>query len=252
MTTSPNDDPADGWFGESVAAAYDDDSDDRFGPTHLDPVVTFLAGLAADGPALEFAIGTGRVAVPLLARGVPVHGIDLSRAMVTRLRAKPRGVDVPVTIGDYSTTVVSPPAFSLVYLVFNTIGNLTTQDAQVACFANAAAHLRPGGVFVIETGVPGLRDLPRGRTVVPFDAGATYAFDTYDTSTQFLSSTYVHVDPATGQGSVRSIPFRYTWPAELDLMARLAGLTLRERYEDWARTPFTHESRSHVSVWQKP
>lgn len=245
------DDPGDGFFGASVAADYDSEDSSRFSAAHLDEVASFLAARAGDGPALEFAIGTGRVALPLAGRGVPVSGIDLSRAMVERLRAKPGGDAIPVTIGDFSSVRV-PGSFALAYLVFNTIGNLTTQDAQVACFANAAAHLRPGGAFVIETGVPALRDLPAGHTVVPFDAGpGVWAYDTFDTSTQFLSSTYVHVDEATGRGSVRTIPFRYTWPAELDLMARLAGLTLTERYEDWAGTPFTHESRGHVSVWQK-
>jgi SAM-dependent methyltransferase len=247
MTAS--DDPHDGFFGESVAAAYDSEDSSRFSSTHLDEVASFLAGLAGDGPALEFAIGTGRIAVPLAERGVPVHGIDLSRAMVERLHT--RAPDIPVTIGDFSSARV-PGTFAVVYLVFNTIGNLTTQEAQVACFANAAAHLRPGGAFVIETGVPPLRDLPPGRSVVPLDAGpGVWAYDTVDTSTQFLSSTYVRVDEASGRGSVRTIPFRYTWPAELDLMARLAVLTPASRHQDWVGTPFTHESREHVSVWRK-
>ena len=246
----------DGYFGEDVAATYDDGSEGHFDPAVIDVTAGALAGLAgsAAGPghgrALEFAIGTGRIALPLAARGVEVHGIDMSRAMVARLRAKPGGEAIGVTIGDFATARVDG-TFSLVYLVFNTINNLTTQDAQVACFRNAAAHLAPGGCFVVEVGVPELRRLPPGQDVVPFDVSATrWAFDRYDTVTQQFSSNYVTVE--NGRGRYRSIPFRYVWPAELDLMARLAGMRLRDRWEDWAREPFTSESRGHVSVWQKP
>ena len=240
----------DGYFGEPIAARYDDPSDDMFQPEAVDPAVDLLAELAGDGAALELGVGTGRIALPLSARGVPVHGIDMSRAMVARLRAKPGGDAVDVTIGDFAATRVAGE-FAVAYLVYNTINNLTTQDAQVDCFVNAAAHLRPGGCFVVEVGVPELRLLPPGQTAVPFrisDRG--WAFDTYDTATQAFSSNYVTI--VDGRAEHRAIPFRYVWPAELDLMARLAGLRLRERWEDWKRTPFTGESRQHVSVWEKP
>ncbi|MFG2534185.1 class I SAM-dependent DNA methyltransferase [Streptomyces sp. NPDC048511] len=242
----------DGYFGERVAARYDESSGEMFAPAAVDPAVGFLAGLAGDGRALELGIGTGRIALPLAARGVPVHGIDLSRAMVARLRAKPGGgaEDIGVSIGDFATTKVDGD-FSLAYLVFNTIMNLTTQDAQVDCFRNVAGHLSPGGCFVVEVVVPELRKLPAGQRLVPFRATATrWAFDAYDVATQAMSSNYVEVED--GRGSFRSIPFRYVWPAELDLMARLAGLRLRERWEDWDRSPFTNESGRHVSVWEKP
>jgi SAM-dependent methyltransferase len=216
----------------------------------VDPAAGLLAGLAGGGRALEFGIGTGRIAVPLAARGVPVHGIDMSRAMVARLRAKPGGEQIGVTIGDFATTRVEG-TFSVAYLVFNTIMNLTTQEAQVACFRNAAAHLAPGGCFVIEVHVPDLRRLPPGQNVVPFHVSPTrWAFDIYDTATQAMSSNYVEV--TDGRGEYTSFPFRYVWPAELDLMAQLAGMRLRERWDGWTREPFTSESRQHVSVWEKP
>ncbi|OXM63376.1 MULTISPECIES: class I SAM-dependent DNA methyltransferase [Amycolatopsis] len=238
------------YFGEEVAATYDESEAAEFDPAVVDTTVAFLAGLAGDGAALELGIGTGRIALPLAARGVPVHGIDLSRAMVARLRAKPGGDAIGVTIGDFATTT-APGRFAVAYLVFNTIMNLTTQAEQVACFRNAAAHLEPGGCFVVEVGVPALRQLPPGQTVVPFRVGATsWAYDVYDVATQAMSSNYVEV--TGGRGAFRSIPFRYVWPAELDLMAELAGMRLRERWADWTREPFTGESRKHVSVWQKP
>ncbi|MFJ7201317.1 MULTISPECIES: class I SAM-dependent DNA methyltransferase [unclassified Streptomyces] len=240
----------DGFFGENIAADYDESSADMFAPDVVAPAVDMLAELAADGSALEFGVGTGRIALPLALRGVPVHGIDLSRAMVARLRAKPGGDTVGVTIGDFATTRV-PGTFAVSYLVFNTINNLTTQDAQVDCFRNASAHLRPGGCFVVEVGVPDLRLLPPGQTAVPFHIGPTqWAFDIYDTASQAMSSNYVTI--VDGRAEHRSIPFRYVWPAELDLMARLAGLRLRDRWEGWTRAPFTGESRRHVSVWEKP
>jgi SAM-dependent methyltransferase len=240
----------DGYFGERIAATYDDSSAERFQPAHVDAVADVLAELAGGGRALELGIGTGRIALPLARRGVPVHGIDLSRAMVARLRAKPGGDAIGVTIGDFATTRVDG-TFRLAYLVFNTINNLTTQDAQVACFRNVAAHLEPGGCFVIEVGVPELRRLPPGQNVVPFHVSPTrWAFDSYDTATQAMSSNYVTIDG--GRGEYRSIPFRYVWPAELDLMAQLAGMRLRDRWEGWTRQPFTSESRQHVSVWVKP
>ena len=239
----------DGYFGERVAATYDE-SADMFGPEAVDPVIDFLAELAGGGRALELGIGTGRIALPLARRGVPVHGIDMSRAMVARMRAKPGGDAIGVTIGDFATARVDG-TFSVAYLVFNTIMNLTTQAAQVACFRNVAAHLEPGGCFVIEVHVPELRRLPPGQNVVPFHVSPTrWAFDVYDVATQAMSSNYVEV--ADGRGEYTSIPFRYVWPAELDLMAQLAGMRLRERWDGWTREPFTSESRQHVSVWEKP
>ena len=240
----------DGYFGERVAATYDDSSDGKFDPVLVETVADVLAELAGDGRALELGIGTGRIALPLARRGVPIHGIDLSRAMVARLRGKPGGDAIGVSFGDFATTRVDG-TFSLAYLVFNTINNLTTQEAQVACFRNAAAHLEPGGCFVIEVGVPELRRLPPGQDVVPWQVSATrWAFDIYDTATQAMSSNYITI---TGHRSdYHSIPFRYVWPAELDLMAQLAGMRLRDRWEGWTRQPFTSESRQHVSVWDKP
>ncbi|HEY2958789.1 MAG TPA: class I SAM-dependent methyltransferase [Actinomycetota bacterium] len=236
-------------FGERVAARYDESSAEMFDPAVVDPVVDFLAGLAGDGAALELGIGTGRIALPLARRGVPVHGIDLSQAMVARLRAKPGAERIGVTVGDFATTTVAG-RFSLAYLVFNTINNLTTQDEQVACFQNVAAHLEPGGCFVVEVGVPALQRLPPGETVRAFHLSATrLGFDEYDVASQGLVSH--HYSIVDGRLEVGSIPFRYVWPAELDLMARLAGMTLRERWSDWKREPFTSDSTGHVSVWEK-
>ncbi|MFF9626263.1 class I SAM-dependent DNA methyltransferase [Streptomyces griseosporeus] len=240
----------DGYFGESVAATYDESAAEMFDPGVVGPAVDVLAELAGvRGRALEFGVGTGRVALPLAARGVEVHGIDMSRAMVERLRAKPGGDGIGVTIGDFATTEVEG-TFSVAYLVFNTIMNLTSQDAQVECFRNAAAHLEPGGCFVIEVVVPDLRRLPPGQNAVPFrvDEGRL-GFDLYDVATQSVSSHHVTVQD--GNGRHLAVPFRYVWPAELDLMARLAGMRLRARWEGWTREPFTNESRQHVSVWEK-
>jgi len=240
----------DGYFGERVAATYDEATAEMFDPAVVEPAVDVLAELAGDGRALELGVGTGRIALPLARRGVPVHGIDLSRAMAARMRAKPGGDRIDVTIGDFAATRV-PGEFSVVYLVFNTINNLTTQQAQVECFRNAAAHLRPGGCFVIEVGVPELRRLPPGQNVLPFQVGPTqWAYDVYDFATQAMSSNYVEI--VDGRGEFRSFPFRYVWPSELDLRAQIAGMRLRHRWEDWDRTPFTGESRRHVSIWDKP
>ncbi|MFF7053347.1 class I SAM-dependent DNA methyltransferase [Streptomyces griseorubiginosus] len=237
------------YFPESVAATYDESSAAMFTPEAVDPAVEVLAGLAGEGRALELGIGTGRIALPLAGRGVEVHGIELSPAMADRLRAKPGGEAIGVTFGDFATTR-APGTFSVAYLVFNTIMNLTSQDAQVDCFRNVAAHLEPGGTFVIEVSVPQLRRLPPGQNAVPFHVGETrLGFDTYDTATQAMASHHVRV--VDGRGSFRSIPFRYVWPAELDLMARLAGMRLRDRWADWSGAPFTAESESHVSVWEK-
>ena len=237
----------DGYFDERVAKRYDETSADMFEPAAVDPVVDLLAELAGDGRALELGIGTGRIALPLAARGVPVHGIELSQAMIAQLRSKPggeshRGDDRrlrdDVRRGDVHVA----------YLVFNTIMNLTTQAEQVACFRNVAAHLEPGGCFVIEVGVPDLQRLPPGETVRPFELSETkVGFDEYDIANQRLVSHHIEfgLEPV-------SMPFRYVWPGELDLMAQLAGLSLRDRWSGWRREPFTSESREHVSVWQKP
>jgi SAM-dependent methyltransferase len=237
-------------FGERIAARYDEASAAMFDPDVLEPTVAFLAELAGVGAALEFAIGTGRVALPLAERGIRVHGIDRSRAMVERLRSKPGGDSLPVTIGDIATTRIDG-SFSLVYLVYNTIQNLGVQDAQVDCFRNAAAHLEPGGCFVIEVEVPDLQRLPPGERFRVFDVTDTHwGIDEYEVASQSLTSHHVHV--VGGRIERSTFPFRYVWPAELDLMARLAGLRLRERWGSWTREPFTSESRSHVSVWEKP
>ena len=232
------------YFDGEVAARYDDAEGPMFSAEVIDPTVDFLVELAADGSALELGIGTGRIAVPLARRGVRVHGIDLSEAMVARLREKPGTEKIVTTIGDFATTHLEE-RFRLVYLVFNTIMNLTTQDGQVACFENAARHLEQDGCFVIEVGVPDLRRLPPGERYVPFDVSETHVgIDEYDVANQGLISHH-YTD------RLNSGPFRYVWPAELDLMARIAGLTLRERWEDWDRSPFTSESRRHVSVWER-
>nr|MDP9336451.1 class I SAM-dependent methyltransferase [Actinomycetota bacterium] len=211
--------------------------------------VSFLADLAGQGAALELGIGTGRIALPLSLRGVHVHGIDLSPAMVAQLQRKPGAADVGVTIGDFATTKVDR-RFTLVYLVRNTITNLTTQDEQVECFRNAAAHLEPGGCFVIEVYIPELQRLPVGETIHAFTVTPTHlGFEEYDVATQIAFSHHYWV--IDGRLETFSTPHRYVWPSELDLMARLAGMTLRERWSDWSRQPFTSDSTEHVSVWQK-
>jgi SAM-dependent methyltransferase len=235
-----------GW----VAQGYDAASSDMYAARVLEPTVDFLAAEAGDGRALELAIGTGRVGLALAARGLDVHGIELSPDMVEQLRAKPGGEDIPVTIGDMATTRVDR-SFPLVYLVYNTISNLLTQDEQVACFVNAAAHLEPGGRFVIELGVPDLQRLPRGERYLAFDVSAEHlGFDETDVVTQRLTSWHYYIDD--GRVRVFDSHHRYAWPAELDLMARIAGLTLRDRYGDFDRSPFTATSGKHVSVWTKP
>ncbi|TDN91503.1 class I SAM-dependent methyltransferase [Microbacterium sp. BK668] len=240
---------SDYWTAED-AAHYDADAGEMFAPAVLDPVVDFLSEMAGEGRALEFAVGTGRVAIPLLERGVPVHGIELSQPMTDRLREKIGPDRLPVTVGDMATTVVEGE-FSLVYLVFNTLGNLRTQAEQVACFRNAAGHLEPGGLFVIELGVPSLRRMPPGQTAVPFDVSDHHVgMDTLDPVTQQGTS---HHYRRTDDGAVHygASNFRYAWPSECDLMAQLAGLEFVARYADWQRHPFTAESESHVSVWRK-
>ena len=236
---------------EETAANYEEGSSEKFASETLDPTVDFLVRLAGSGPALEFAIGTGRVGIPLVQRGVPVTGIELSEPMVAQLRRKIDEGALPVVVGDMATTVV-PGQFSLVYLVWNSISNLRTQAEQVACFANAARHLSSGGRFVIELWVPPLRRLPPGQLAAPFEVSDGHlGFDTYDLVTQECTSHHYsrRPDGSVGYGAGH---FRYIWPAECDLMARLAGLELEERFADWDRSPFTSESESHVSVWRRP
>ena len=236
------------YFGERVAERFDERYAHLADPAVVDPIVAFLADLARGGAALELGIGTGRIALPLAQIGVRVHGIDLSEAMVTRLRAKRGAEQVGVTVGDFATTTVEG-RFSVAYLVANTIMNLTTQDEQVACFQNAAAHLDPNGCFVIEVLVPRLQRLPPGETFQPFAVGPTHlGFDEYDVVSQGMVSHHYWIDE--GKVEVVSPPFRYVWPSELDLMARIAGMTLRERWSGWQREPFTAESTKHVSVWE--
>ena len=238
-------------FGADVAPRYDEDSAAMFAPEALGPAVDRLAELAGERPVLELAIGTGRVALPLAARGVRVSGIELSEAMVAQLRAKPGGDAIPVTIGDMATTKVDG-RFGLVYLVFNTIVNLTSQDAQVACFENAAAHLEPGGCFVVEVGIPPLRRLAPGErgNVLGVEDGY-WGIAEFDVVEQRQVSHHFIADD---DGSIRYkwVPFRYVWPSELDLMARIAGLRLRDRWADWHGAPLSEQSPSHVSVWEKP
>jgi hypothetical protein len=238
------------YFDERIAKSYEARWPELFEPAVVDPAVRFLADLAGTGAALELGIGTGRIAIPLSRRGVRVHGIELSPDMVAQLRAKPGTDDIGVTIGDFATTSVGG-TFELAYLVRNTIMNLTTQHEQVACFGNVAAQLEPGGCFVIEVGVPELQRLPPGESVRAFTVTPTHlGFDAYDVASQGLVSHHYWV--VDGRLETFSAPFRYVWPSELDLMARLAGMTLRERWSDWTRAAFTSDSRQHVSVWEKP
>jgi SAM-dependent methyltransferase len=235
---------------QRVAAGYDQGTQEMYAPEVLDPAVDFLAALAPGGRALEFAVGTGRIALPLSDRGVTVAGIDTSEAMIDVLRGKPGAGRIDVVVGDMATGTVDG-TFDLVYLVFNTISNLLTQSAQVACFRNAARHLRPGGRFVIEVFVPNLRGLPIGALAQAFRIeDDRVGFDTFDLLNQGLVSH--HYTITDGRASVFHSHHRFVWPSELDLMGELAGLTLVERWADWARAPFTADSPSHVSVWQKP
>ncbi|MCH2067343.1 MAG: class I SAM-dependent methyltransferase [Shimia sp.] len=239
---------SDGVFDAKVAATYDADHGGT-DPAHIAQTVDVLADLADGGGALEFAIGTGRIALPLAAKDVPVSGNELSAAMVAEMRKKPGGAYIPVVIGDMCE-VRSEGTFSLVFWVFNTIDNLTTQDAQVACFQNAAAHLDPGGRFVIETQLPPLQRLPFGETRLPFAHEPDHwGVDEFDVTTQSYSSHHLWIKD--GQAQHLSVPFRYAWPSEMDLMARIAGMTLEHRWADWDRSLFTKDSTKHVSVWRK-
>jgi SAM-dependent methyltransferase len=235
-------------FGEEVAAGYDQSSGPEFDPKVIDATVDVLAELAGDGAALEFAVGTGRIALPLASRGVSVSGIEFSDAMADRLRAKDHDNLVDVTMGDMTTTRVDG-RITLVYLVFNTIGNVMTQDRQVACFANAAAHLEARGHFLVEVGVPDLRRLPPGEDARVFSHAPGYVG--YDRYTDLVAQQAVSHHFVAGSSGVRELttPFRYVWPSELDLMAKLAGMSLYQRWSGWDRAPFTGDSTSHVSVW---
>jgi SAM-dependent methyltransferase len=228
------------YFAGRVAERYDAETADM----PIEPVVDFLAALAGEGPVLELAIGTGRIALPLAERGLRVAGIDLSPDMVAQLRAKPGGDAIEVALGDYATTRVDGE-FWLVYIVFNSISNQTTQEGQVATFENAASHLRPGGCFAMEVGVPS-----RPRVSVFDLSDAHVGVDEYDPATQRLVSHHFTLDE--GRWERLSMPFRSASPGEFDLMARIAGLRLRERFGDWNREPFTGQSAKHVSVWEKP
>ena len=235
----------------ATAAAYEDDSAEQFLPDVIGPAVDLLADLAGSGRALGFAIGTGRLGIPLLSRGIAVTGIELSAAMIARLREKVSEADLPVTLGDMATTVV-PGEFSLVFLPWNSLSNLKTQQEQVECFRNAARHLVPGGRFVIELWVPPLLRLPPGQTAVPFDISDSHVgFDTYDIARQMCTSHHYTRDK-DGSLRYRNGEFRYVWPAECDLMAQLAGLEFESRFADWRRSPFTGDSENHISVWRKP
>jgi SAM-dependent methyltransferase len=234
-----------------TAQRYDTPGTGMFAPGTLRATVDRLAQLAGNGAAVEFAIGTGRVAVPLAERGVPVTGVELSRPMVEQLRTKVDEATIPVVIGDMATTVV-PGTYSLVYLVYNTISNLLTQAEQVECFRNAARHLTPGGRFVIELWVPELRRLPPGQAATVWQADPDYiGLDTYDTLRQHVVSHHFHFD-GTEQAQLYRSPHRYIWPAELDLMGQLAGFELETRHADWNGAAFTADSRSHVSVYRIP
>ena len=237
------------YFDEWIARRYRELWPHLFDPEVVDPAVSFLADLAGDGAALEFGIGTGRLALPLSRGGVRVCGIELSPAMASELRAQPGASDIDVTIGDFSTAKVAG-TFTVAYLVCNTIMNLTTQQAQIECFENAAAHLQPGGCFVIEVIVPPWQRLPPGERILPFDVSPSHlGFDEIDVATQnSWSHHYWFVD---GEAKKYSPPFRYVWPSELDLMARLVGMTLRERWAEWNRESFTNDSGKHISVWEK-
>ncbi|MEX0666653.1 MAG: methyltransferase domain-containing protein [Acidimicrobiia bacterium] len=238
------------YFDELIAEQYELRWPHLFESAVVEPAVSFLADLAGAGNALELGIGTGRIALPLSQRGVPVHGIELSPAMVEQLQTKTGAEEIGVTIGDMTNTRVAG-SFKVAYLVRNTIMNLTTQDDQVECFRNVAAHLEPGGCFVIEVIVPALSRLAHGETIRPFDVTPTHlGFDEFiDTAEQIsVSHHYWVIDGAL---ETFSAPFRYVWPSELDLMALLAGMSLRERWSTWDREPFTSESTEHVSVWEK-
>lgn len=239
----------DNHFDTEIAQTYDEDVAFKASAEDLAMTVQVLRELAGNGRALEFAIGTGRVAIPLAAAGVTVVGNEFSQAMVDQMRAKPGGADIPVGIGDMAS-LRSEGTFSLVYLVFNTINNLESLEAQMDCFANAARHLEPGGAFVVEVGVPQLQRLPEGERYVPFKISETHwGVDEYDVVSQTMISHHLYLEGDKARQV--SVPFRYVWPSELDIMARAAGMVLRHRWADWDKSPFNERSKSHLSVWVK-
>jgi SAM-dependent methyltransferase len=234
---------------EHVAQGYDTPGTGMFAREVLDPAVERLTNLAAGGRVLEFAIGTGRVAIPLSERGISVAGIEIAPAMIAQLRTKAGEAKIPVVLGDMTNAAV-PGTFSLVFLVFNGISNVLTQGEQVACFRNAARHLSPGGRFVIELWVPELRRMPMGQQAIVCQSDPGYILvDTYDTLAQHVVSHHFRFGEANEAKLFRS-PHRYVWPAELDLMAQLAGFELESRHADWLGAEFTGESKSHVSVYR--
>ncbi len=238
-------------WGQELAGVYDKVYSAMFEPSVLGPMVGLLAELARGGPALEFAVGTGRVALPLSARGIAVHGLELSRPMAERLFAKPGADAIPVTIGDMTATRVPGTPFTLVYLVANTIMNVTTQEDQLAVFANAAAHLEPGGCFVAEVIVPQLRRVPPGEAARVFTLDPDHVgIETFDDLVGQIAWSH-HWIEAEGRLVRHSAPYRYVWPSELDLMARITGFRRRERWAGWDRAPFTSDSRSQVAVFEK-
>lgn len=236
---------------KAAAESYDTPGTGMFAPEVLGPTVERLAQLAAGGRALEMAIGTGRVAVPLHERGVPVVGIELAPAMVDQLRKRVSAAELPVIIGGMETARAEG-SFALVFLVFNGISNVLTQAEQIACFTNAARHLAPGGCFVIELWVPELPlSPPAAQAVVGRSEPGYIMVDTYDVLAQHLISHHFRFEE-DGAATIFRSPHRYVWPAELDLMAQLAGFTLETRHADWSGTDFTAEARSHVSVYRLP
>jgi len=238
-------------WGPELAEVYDQAYTANVGPAVLDPMVDLLAELADGGPALEFAIGTGRVALPLSARGVAVHGLELSPDMAARLSAKPGADHVPVTIGDMTTTWVPGAPFRLVYLVANTIMNVTTQEDQLAVFANAAAQLEPGGCLVLEVIVPQLRRVPPGDVARVFTLDPDHVgIETFDDLVGQIAWSHHWIESA-GRLVRHSAPYRYVWPSELDLMGRITGFRLRDRWAGWDRAPFMSDSTSQVAVFTK-
>ncbi len=234
-------------FTGAIAEGYDLGSPEMYGPALLAATTGFLAAMARGGRALEFGVGTGRVALPLSEQGVEVCGIDISADMLAQLRRKTGADEIVTTVGDFATTVI-PGEFSLVYVVYNTISNLLEQREQVDVFRNAARHLQPTGRFVVELWVPDLRRFPPGAVAVPFDVSPSHlGFDTLDLTTQRGVSHHYFTN-GSKVGRFDS-PFRYAWPSELDLMAEIAGMTLQERWADWDRSPFTSDSPKHISVW---
>jgi SAM-dependent methyltransferase len=246
-----DDDPIAIWD-DDTARRYDTPGTGMFAPAVLEPAVDRLVELAEGGAAVEFGIGTGRVAVPLAQRGIRVAGVDASQPMLDQLRAKPDAAGIDAVCGDMATATVPGGPFALAFIVYNTISNLLSQSRQVACFRNAARHLSPGGRFVVELWVPELRQLPPGREATVFEAAPGYlGIDTYDVRNQRLVSHHFSFGDGA-QAELSRSPHRYVWPAELDLMGQMAGFALESRHGDWKNGEFTAESRTHVSVYRLP